>query len=48
MEKLSPERAKEILKNQGLDVTLEEAKVILEFLWKLASIVVLQVIENEK
>ncbi len=38
--KVSPEKAWKILKSQGLDVTVEQAKEILEFLRKLANIVV--------
>lgn len=37
-EKITPEKAVEILKKGGLEVTAEQAKRILEFLYKLADI----------
>lgn len=40
MEKLKPEKVVEMLRQKGTEVTLEQAKAILEFLRKLASIVV--------
>lgn len=40
VEKISPEKAIEILKKDGLEVTLEQAKIILEFLYQMAEIVV--------
>ena len=39
VEKISPEKAIEILKKDGLEVTLEQAKIILEFLYQMAEIV---------
>ncbi len=39
-DKITPEKAVEILKKGGLEVTLEQAKLILEFLYKLADITV--------
>lgn len=39
-EKITPEKAVEILKKDGVDVTLEEAKIILAFLYQMAEIVV--------
>ncbi len=41
-DKITPERAIEILKKDGLEVTLEQAKLILEFLYQMADIVVEQ------
>ncbi|PVX46766.1 hypothetical protein C8C85_2649 [Flavobacterium sp. 103] len=38
--KLSPEQVLKMLKEEGMDVTLEQAKLILEFLRKLAGITV--------
>lgn len=38
--RITPERALEMLQADGLDVTLEQAKNILEFLRKLANITV--------
>lgn len=40
VERISPEKTMEILKGQGMDVSLEEAKCILEFLRLIAGIVV--------
>lgn len=42
MEKLQPEKAVEMLRQSGTDVTIEQAKLILEFLRKLAAIAVTQ------
>ena len=42
MEKLQPEKAVEMLRQRGMEVTLEQAKLILEFLRKLAEIAVTQ------
>lgn len=42
MEKLKPEKVVEILKAKGVNVTVEQATSILEFLRKMASIVVSQ------
>ncbi len=39
-ERISPEKAVEILKQDGLEVTLEHAKMILEFLYEMAEITV--------
>ena len=40
MEKLKPEQALEMLRKKGMEVTLEEAAMILEFLQLLATIVI--------
>ncbi len=45
-EKISPEKAIEILKKDGLEVTLEQAKLIVEFLYQMADIVVDQYLKN--
>ena len=42
MEKLQPEKAVDILREEGIEVTVEQAKLILEFLKKLAEIAVTQ------
>ncbi len=42
MEKLQPEKAVGMLRQHGMEVTLEQAKLILEFLRKLADIAVTQ------
>ncbi len=41
-DKITPEKAIEILKKDGLEVTLEQAKLILAFLYQMADIVVEQ------
>lgn len=46
--KITPEKAQKMLKEEGMEVTLEEAKEILHFLRKLANIAVLKYLENEK
>lgn len=45
-ERISPEKAIEILKKDGLEVTPEQAKLILEFLYEIAEIVVDQYMGN--
>lgn len=40
IEKIPPERAVALLRKDGIEVTEEQAKVILEFLYEMASIVV--------
>lgn len=47
VEKISPEKAIEILKKDGLEVTLDLAKLIVEFLYQMADIVVGQYLEIE-
>ena len=42
MEKLQPEKAVEMLRQSGIEVNLEQAKLILEFLRKLAAMAVTQ------
>jgi len=44
--KVSPEKALEMLRKDGLEVSLEEAKLVLGFLKKLAKIVVSQYLSN--
>jgi len=39
-DKITAEKAVEILKKDGLEVTLDQAKLILEFLYQMAEIVV--------
>ncbi len=45
-DKITPEKAVEILKKGGMDVTIEQAKLMLEFLYKLADITVAQYLEK--
>jgi hypothetical protein len=42
MEKIQPEKAMEMLRRDGVEVTVEQAKLILELLRKLAEIAVTQ------
>jgi len=44
--KITPEKAQKMLKEEGMGVTLEEAKEILYFLRKLANIAVLKYLEK--
>ena len=46
-EKITPERALEILKKDCIEVTLEEAKFILEFFYQMADIVVEQYLKKQ-
>jgi len=41
-DKITPEKAVEMLKKGGAEVTLEQSKLILEFLYKLADLTVAQ------
>ncbi len=43
---LTPEKAVKILKKQGTIVTIEEAKLILDFMYKLAKLTLDQVFEK--
>jgi hypothetical protein len=42
MEPLKPEEAVEILRLHGVEITLEQAKQILELMWIFANIIVAQ------
>lgn len=42
MDKIQPEKAVEMLRQHGVEITVEQAKLILEFLRKLAEIAVTQ------
>jgi hypothetical protein len=46
MDKLQPEKAVEILRQHGVEVSLEQAKLILEFLRKLAEMAVTQYLKK--
>ena len=46
--KITPEKAAEILREGGMEVTLEQAKLMLEFLYKLADITVAQYLGKNK
>lgn len=47
MEKLTPEKTVEILKQHGTIVTVAEAQIILDFLYDLAKIAVAQYLREE-
>jgi hypothetical protein len=38
MEQIKPEEIVQILRDYGTIVTIEEARIILEFMWKLANL----------
>lgn len=44
--KISPKRAVKLLKEDGIDVTIEQAKVILDFMYEMAEIVVEQFLDT--
>ena len=44
--KISPERAVKLLEQDGIDVTIEQAKVILDFMYEMAEIVVEQFLDT--
>ncbi|MCK3683037.1 hypothetical protein [Maribellus sp. YY47] len=44
--KISPERAVKLLKEDGIDVTIEQAEVILDFMYGMAEIVVEQFLDT--
>jgi hypothetical protein len=46
MDRLQPEKAAEMLKKRGVEVTVEQAAMILEFLRMLADIVVADYLEK--
>jgi hypothetical protein len=46
MEKLKPEQAVELLRKKGIEVSLEQAVVMLEFLHLLASILIAQYLKK--
>ena len=46
MEKIQPEKVVEILREKGMEITLEQAKLILAFLRKLAEIAVTQYLKK--
>lgn len=47
MEKLQPEKAMDMLRQSGMEVTVEQAKLMLEFLRKLADMAVTQYLKDE-
>ena len=47
-EKVTPERAREMLEEDGIEVTAEQAAVIRDFLYEMAEIVVDTFLERHK
>ena len=47
MEKLPPEKAVELLRKRGMDVSVEQAAMIFEFLRMLAGMIVSSYLEQE-
>lgn len=47
MEKMKPEKAVEILRKHGLQVTTEEAVLILDFIYAMAKIAIAQCLRDE-
>lgn len=47
MERLTPEQAVKILKKEGMDVTIEQAAKILDFLYNMSHIIVAQFLRNQ-
>ncbi len=48
MEKLKPEKALEMLRKKGVDISLEQAAQVLELLRKFANIMVSQYLERQR
>ena len=48
MEKIKPEKALEMLKKKGVDISLEQAAQVLELLRKFANIMVSQHLEGQR
>jgi hypothetical protein len=46
MEKLKPEKAVEMLRSRGVDISVEQAVQMLELLQKFAAVIVAQQLEN--
>ena len=44
---ITPEKAREILQSHGTTVTFEEARIILDFMYKFAILSVNQLVNNE-
>lgn len=45
-EKITPEKAKNMLRQEGVELTLEQAKDVLEFMRKLANIAITKYLEK--
>jgi 5'-3' exonuclease len=46
VKRISPEKAIELLRDDGVEVTIEQAKVILKFMYQIAEIVIDQYLSN--
>lgn len=46
--RISPEKAMELLLNDGIAVDIEQTKIILEFLYEMSEIVVTTYLSNQK
>ncbi|MFX6226297.1 hypothetical protein ABTF68_22755, partial [Acinetobacter baumannii] len=46
MEQIKPEEIVQILRDYGTIVTVEEARIILEFMWKLANLTLDQILSS--
>jgi hypothetical protein len=46
MERIAPEKAMQLLLDDGIEVDVEQAKIILDFLYEMAEIVVDQYLSN--
>lgn len=46
VKRISPEKAIELLREDGVEATIEQANVILEFMYQMAEIVVDQYLSN--
>lgn len=45
--RVTPEKAVEILKKNGFEVSLEQARLILDFLYKIANVAVAKYLKDE-
>jgi protein-tyrosine-phosphatase len=48
IDRITPQRAMELLRKDGIDVDREQSKIILEFLYEMAEIVVDTYLEEQK
>ena len=46
--RITPDKAIELLQKDGIDVTMEEAQIILDFLYSMANIVVEQFVSSRQ
>jgi hypothetical protein len=48
IDKITPQKAMELLKKDGINVDLEQAKIVLDFLYEMAEIVVDTYLDKQK